>query len=268
MPRLPNEILDQIWLERCKLGFEPCILQPKWVSNGRFHVPAFYAAQSQAFMTQLCHGARAVAAEGFYSRISDNPLTGLGGFWWHEKDVLYVDQDFYYELRTRRKAVFMGQDYITRVALDTQIDADATAVTELLLEWFPKLSQVFHLCSARLTPTSSFRPRGYTIWPFRRTRQPGPLVSESASTKSFPIITFCKMKPRVVISGDLFIRSQGLGAKVRKKRLFLSDRFLRGEKVPFFVFERDDRPQVVSAGGSLSEDQGRCPYNLGHVLVL
>lgn len=45
MSCLPNELWDQIWLERCKLGFEPHIIQAKWVDGGRFYVPAFYTAQ-------------------------------------------------------------------------------------------------------------------------------------------------------------------------------------------------------------------------------
>ncbi|KAG6364606.1 hypothetical protein INS49_006208 [Diaporthe citri] len=238
MPLLPNEILDQIWLERCKLGFEPRILQPKWVNEGRFHVPAFYAAQPQAFMAQLCHGARAVAAKGFYSRISDNPVTGLGGFWWHEKDVLYVDQDFYRELRTPCKAIFMGRDYITRVAVDIQIDAGATAITELLLDWFPRLSQVFYLCSARLAPASQ-------PWSFAS------LVSASSSRRwTYP------EPPRSLRQPD----PAGLGAKLRasvprKERRYLTGSFHGYEKIPFFVFERDDRPQVISTGGSLNGDE-------------
>ncbi|KAK7703886.1 hypothetical protein SLS64_008832 [Diaporthe eres] len=272
MPHLPNEIWDQIWLERCQLGFEPRILQPQWVRDGRFHVPAFYAAQSQAFMTQLCHGARRVAAKGFYSRISDNPLTGQGGFWWHEKDVLYVDQDFYRMLRTPRRAIFMGREHITRVAVDINIDAGPTAVAELLLDWFPMLSQLFYLCSARLTPAS--QPEDFVSlisrsrsrrWiypkPAQRLRLPNPVVSESASTKSCPIISFWEMGPNLIIPTGLFIRAQGLIAKLRKAvhreaGYDLTDYFHGDQGIPFFVFERDDRPQAISVGGSLDENEG------------
>lgn len=286
MPQLPNEIWDQIWLERCKLGFELRILQPQWVSDGRFHVPAFYAPQPQAFMTQLCHGARQVATKGFYSRISDNPLTGYGGFWWHEKDVLYVDQDFYRELRTPRKAIFMGREHITRVAVDIHIDAGATAVMELLLDWFPRLTQVFQLCSAKMVPDSQFQD--FTLlmsglssrrWtapePLECARRLGPSDGESASTKALPIISFYDMGPCEMIPIDLFIRAQGLSAKARKAlpridRPFLTDRFHADGKLQFFLFDRDDRPEVItgSVGGSLNEDEGRCPYNSDHVLIV
>ncbi|KKY37353.1 hypothetical protein UCDDA912_g02626 [Diaporthe ampelina] len=95
MPRHPNEILDMIWLERCKLSFEPRILQAKWVVLGGKRMPVFYGAQTQAFMTQPCRGSRKVATKGFYTRIFDSASAGDGGSWWDDKDVLYVYEEFY-----------------------------------------------------------------------------------------------------------------------------------------------------------------------------
>lgn len=176
----------------------------------------------------------------------------------------------------------MGRDYITRVAVDIQIDAGATAIAELLLDWFPRLSQVFRLCSARLAPasqscgfsslTSASSSRRWT-WPKppRCLRQPDPVVIESASTKSCPIITFREENPRGMISCDLFIRVQGLEAKVRasvppKDWHYLTDSFHGCESIPFFFFERDDRLQVIRTGGSLNREEGRYPCSSGHAL--
>ncbi|KAJ0109604.1 hypothetical protein J7T55_014166 [Diaporthe amygdali] len=55
MSQLPNEILDKIWRELCEIGFEPRILEAKWTDVGNMRLPAFYGAQPQAFLTQLCH---------------------------------------------------------------------------------------------------------------------------------------------------------------------------------------------------------------------
>ena len=194
MPHLPNEIWDQIWLERCKLGFEPRVLQPKWVNDGRFNVPAFHTAQPQEPMTQICRGARNIAAHGFYSRICDDPFTGIGGFWWSENDVLYVDRDFYKMLRIDRKSVFIGRDHITRIAADIGIDDDTDDIAKVLLDWFPKLSQIFFLGYSRLMPVSHFKQ---LVRPTRKSvaeredigRDIRLLGDESASTKSIPITT-------------------------------------------------------------------------------
>lgn len=254
-PKLPNEIWDQIWLERCKMGFEPRIVQAKWVFDGRFHVPAFYTAQPQPVMTQICQGARQVAAKEFYSRISDNPFTGVGGFWWNEKDVLYIDQDFYRQLRTLRMAIFMGRDYITRVAVDIEIDAGGIAMMKLLFDWFPRLSQLFFLCPAQLMlgskledliPSSYNSSKSYS--PRREVRGLSLAGNEVASTKSLPITAFHPMGFLDMITNDRF-------------------RML-GPDIPFFVFMREDGTLIDDAGDSLSRDEGMCFSNSGHALIV
>lgn len=286
-PKLPNEIWDQIWLERCKMGFEPRIVQAKWVFDGRFHVPAFYTAQPQPVMTQICQGARQVAAKEFYSRISDNPFTGVGGFWWNEKDVLYIDQDFYRQLRTPRMAIFMGRDYITRVAVDIEIDAGGAAMTKLLFDWFPRLSQLFFLCPARLLQASQFKNSIQTIRaspcdpsipysPGRSVRGFDLAGSESASTKSLPITTFGPIGswgPLEIIPTDLFIRAQGLVGALHSRIppeewRALPSRFRVGEYIPAFIFGREDTTLVISGRDSPSIDEGMCFYLLCHVLIV
>ena len=249
MHRLPNEILDQIWLGRCNLGFEPRIIQAKWVNNGGSYVPAFYGAQPQAFMTQLCHGARDVAAKGFYSRICDDPSTGVGGFWWNEKDVLFVDEDFYNELRADHNARFNGRGCITRVAIDYQIPVRTEAVTKVLLDWFPKLSQIFLLCSTRGINWGRIKnfvgPSRYNQM-FIRKQAIVPLRNESASTKSLPITTFYKVwfkRLKEAIPCELFFRAHGLEEELHatvppEEGPFLIGRKGSEEFVHFFLYER------------------------------
>lgn len=238
MPRLPTEILDQIWLERCKIGFEPRILQAKWVNVDQMRIPAFYTTQPQVFTTQLCHGARQVTAKGFYSRVFDNPCTGDGGFWWSDEDVLYIDKDFYRELHPPRKAVVLGRDRITHIALDVQIDEDTTTIVELILHWFPKLSQVFFTGSAQLFSELEY-------WEF--VQCPRPEVCESAIAKSFPITTFHHAAcPRGEIPGDLFIRVQGLTNLLNdifpdeEMRDHYIDVMYRWGYLGFFIFDCDE----------------------------
>lgn len=254
MPRLPNEILDKIWLERCKLGFEPRILQAKWIVLGGHRVPAFYGAQPQAFMTQLCRGAREVAAKGFYMRIFDSPRTGDGGFWWSEKDVLYVDEDFYDDLDLLGSVPITSRDRITRIAVDVQIDDRAELITLLLKRQFLHLSQTFFMCSASL-PVSHYRnfkgrycPRG----------------SESASTKTLPIISFREMsRPRLTIAGSIFIHMQGLTAQLKARaapevaRALLSDGSHVDNYIYTFVFERGGERQGAESIVSSDKDDGK-----------
>lgn len=252
MPRLPNEILDEIWLERCELGFEPRILQAKWINVGHMRLPAFYVAQPQAFMTQLCHGAREVAAKGFYSRVFDNPSTGDGGFWWNEDDVLYIDVEFYRELHPSRKALVLGRDKITRVALDIQIDEDSTIIVELITDWFPNLSQVFFTGSARL-----FSDLEYGEEPVQC---PRPEVSESALTKSISITRFYpQCCPKDLIPRKLFVRVQGLTDLVEwyfdneEMECFIETSWAG---LLFLIFDRDDARSALGPSVSPHKDGG------------
>ncbi|KAH8783062.1 hypothetical protein F5883DRAFT_612230 [Diaporthe sp. PMI_573] len=229
MPHLPNEILDQIWLERCKLGFEPRALQAKWVNDGRFNVPAFHTAQPQEPMTQLCRGARNVAAHGFYSRICDDPFTGIGGFWWSENDVLYVDRDFYKMLRIDRKSVFMGRDHIMRIAADIRIDDDADAIAKVLLDWFPKLTQIFFLGSARLMPVSHFKQLG---------------LQDELQTES--------MLSHLFILAQRLTQKSNAIAHCEDRRRVLHGRFF----IHFFILERENEPQVPDPRSLPKKDDG------------
>lgn len=267
MPWLPNEIWDQIWLQANLASLEPRIVQAKWVHDGRFHVPAFYTAQPQPTQTQVCHGSRQVAAKHFYSRIADGPFTGVGGFWWNEKDVLYIDQDFYRQLRSPRMSLFIGRDYITRVAVDISIDAGPAAMTTLLLDWFPRLSQLFFLRPARLEQAP--RPRNsfstipalpYDPWMDYTPHQSG-RVFESASAKSLPITIFRSIGFLRAIPNDLFIRVQGLTDEFHsrvppKERRALLAHFDVGRSIPFFEFEREGLAFAISPRDSLSRDEG------------
>lgn len=256
MPRLPNEILDGIWLERCNLGFEPRILQEKWINVGHMRLPAFYVAQPQAFMTQLCHGAREVAAKGFYSRVFDNPSTGDGGFWWNKDDVLYIDMEFYRELHPSRKALILGRDKITRVALEIQIDEDSTTIVQLILDWFPNVSRVFSTGSARL-----FSSRD--VWAASDGPQSEP--SESAITKSVPIKGFYgDYCPKIAIPGDLFVRVQGLTGLLNKPvpaehraRLFEEIHHYHYD-IRLYVFNRSETHGKLDPNGSPCEDRSGC----------
>lgn len=256
MPRLPNEILDQIWLERCKLGFEPRILQAKWINVGNMRLPVFYVAQPQAFMTQLCHGAREVAAKGFYSRVFGNPSTGDGGFWWNENDVLYIDMEFYHELRPPRKALVLGRDKITHVALDIQIDEEFTTIVGLTVNWFPNLSRVFFTGSARL-----FSDPEYCA---QTVQCPRSGFSESALTKSFSITSFYPCYcPKIMIPRKLFIHVQGL-TDLLERHFHVEERSCFVETfsskashcLQFLIFDRDDARNALGPNVSPHKDGG------------
>lgn len=284
MPWLPNEIWDQIWLQASLASVEPRIVQAKWVHDGRFHVPAFYTAQPQPILTQVCHGSRQVAAKHLYSRIADGPFTGVGGFWWNEKDVLYVDQDFYRQLRNPRMSLFIGRDYITRIAADIEIDDDATAMTKLLFDWFPRLSQLFYLCPSRLVKASPFKDPdvmtqaspydpSVSYSPRRSVRGHGLAGRETASTKSLPITTFLSMGSLDPVPSDIFIRVQGLTDELHsrvspKEWRASSVRLNGGQSIPFFEFEREGSAFDINSRDSLSRDEGACFANSGHSLAV
>lgn len=250
MPRFPNEILDQIWIERCKL-IEPRILQAKWADVGHVRLPAFYVAQAQASMTQLCRGAREIAAKCFYSRVFDDPVTGDGGFWWNENDVLYIDREFYRELHPSRKAFVLGRDKITHVALDIRIDHDSINIMELIVDWFPNLSRVFF--------TGSIRFFSYMDWISGASPQSEP--SESEISKSFPINLFRRAYcPKNAIPGELFIRVQGLTGLLNElvppedRARFFELMHNQYDYMRLYVFNRSDTRSTLDPNGSPSED--------------
>lgn len=246
MSQLPNEILDKIWRELCEISFEPRILEAKWTDVGNMRLPAFYGAQPQAFMTQLCRGAREISTKNFYSRVFEDPCTSESGFWWNEKDVLYIDEPFYDELVPSRKALLSGREKITRVAVDYQINESNRDITELIADWFPNLSQTLFLSSTRLTLGRSSVPMGH----------------DSAVAKLLPITTFHKQSwPPVVVPSELFIRTQGIEGELNAwvppgERFHFLETFYSNERVPFFRFERNHGHHVPYLEGSLKEDKG------------
>lgn len=240
MPLLPNEILDQIWLERCKLSFEPRILQAKWVREGRLAVPAFYTAQPQEAMTQLCYGSRQVAAKGFYIQIDADAddITRLLLDWFP-----MLSQVFFL-CAARLIPAWQYEEY--------------KQYTEYKNSARPAPRRIGPGISARLSPPPRLKLR--------------PVRIESASTKLLPISTFCKVKfQRVKIPSVLFIRAQGLmgtfRAEMRRKRR--KNPYARNlppyghEEIPFFIFGRDDTPPVLDAGKSRN-GEGRYLSKSGH----
>ncbi|POS70290.1 hypothetical protein DHEL01_v211314 [Diaporthe helianthi] len=268
---LPSELLDQIWLERCKLGFEPRILQPKWVDNGRFYVPNFYTAQPQEQMTQLCRGARNVTEwNGFYSRILDDPSTGVGGFWWSEQDVLYIDSLFFERLRLDRNAIFMGRQLIRRVGIDLKVKSYTSGIESVVRKWFPMCSQLFFMASASALPASQ---RKQLVQPTSNPVCNGeriiydrwiPLGHESEQKKSIPITAFYKVS-EYGLEDDIsdidfpdvywYKTTEGFTALGHpgSGKPQLQDAWMDRLKLSifgfleFFIFERDEELEVLNA---------------------